>query len=362
MAPREAERQPIAVGGTYERFLFGYKGLPQPSDTADGAKEGARSGELARSFLIDAHGGPVKCLDAKAGMVVTGGADDLLRVLHLEEEEAPADMGCFVAPSGTPTAGALFSNGGGERPTHFLCGTSDGAVELLRAGPWSHLRVLSGHTSRVTGVAPHPSGALALTCSADRGFRLWDLRQGRCAYRSKLREAASGVDFLPSGRWHALLGRTLVSVTDAERGKEMASFRPAFKALCLSPWTDSTLATGGEGGSVDMWDCRSGSPALELQGMHDSRVKGMAFFGDSQEGGSGIFLATASSSGSVKVWDTRALASSHSCSPLAQADGAGRFTCLSVFRPASAGDPPPPPVRHQYQAPFVPWLSPPFID
>jgi WD40 repeat protein len=42
------------------------------------------------------------------------------------------------------------------------------------------LRVLSGHTDRITGLAVTPDGSRLLTTSTDHTVRLWDTASGDC--------------------------------------------------------------------------------------------------------------------------------------------------------------------------------------
>eukprot|EP00798_Chlamydomonas_sp_ICE-L_P005251 gene5251-18482_t len=112
------------------------------------------------------------------------------------------------------------------------------------------------------------------------------------------------------------------------------------RALCVLSQHDDVLLTGLEDGSVKLWDFRlpttSGAVATISQA-HSSRIRGMA----SVKGGAGEVpevIATGSSDGFVKVWDTRMLGSKSFKAPppcVAEADTRARITCLCA-RPIDA--------------------------
>ena len=58
----------------------------------------------------------------------------------------------------------------------------------------SAVQALRAHKGGVTGLAIHPSGALAISVGRDRGLRLWDLLKG-CA-------AAAASRFFRTGCMH----------------------------------------------------------------------------------------------------------------------------------------------------------------
>ncbi|MFB9180316.1 WD40 repeat domain-containing serine/threonine protein kinase [Dactylosporangium sucinum] len=61
-----------------------------------------------------------------------------------------------------------------------LSAADDGTVRVWDAGSGECRQVLTGHTAKVTSVAPTADGWFALSGSVDGTVRAWDLRSGRC--------------------------------------------------------------------------------------------------------------------------------------------------------------------------------------
>lgn len=98
---------------------------------------------------------------------------------------------------------------------------------------------------------------------------------------------------------------------DAELPK--AVFALDRRAQCLAFPCENSILTGSEEGAVRLWDPRAGSGAvLTIPRAHSSRVKALApFSGDPVRETPGL-VASASSDGSVKLWDFRVVTSTPS--------------------------------------------------
>jgi len=96
------------------------------------------------------------------------------------------------------------------------------------------------------------------------------------------------------------------------------------------------LVTGGEDCVVRAWDTRSGKQAWVMENAHTNRIKGVAILGSKSDTGdeSGELphlVASASSDGLLKVWDTRMVLGGDDGAapvPLMQAETKARLTCL----------------------------------
>lgn len=327
-----------AVGPTYERFVFGYTGI-----SSSGASE------LRKAFIHASHSAPARCVATAGAVCATGGSDDLIRVLHMHQD-APVDLGAFVSAGGSPSSLAFTHTG-----RHLLSGATDGTLELLSAYPqWHHLSLLHGHQSRITSITPHPTGILTLSASSDRGFRLWDLRTAKCVAKHKLREPVHAATFLPSGKKHCVLGASTTCISDTERGIEVLALRTPQRPLCLSSWSEHCVAVGCEAGSFCLLDYRVPSThALSVDRLHPSRLKGVCPFAYSSSVGVVISgaadepscLVSASTDGTVRVFDTRKLTNHHGAPTfVSECTGAGRFTGLALVLQHQYGDHIPPSV------------------
>jgi len=83
------------------------------------------------------------------------------------------------------------------------------------------------------------------------------------------------------------------------------------RAQCLAYPCENCVLTGSEEGAVRLWDPRtSGAAVATIPRAHSSRVKALApFSGDALRDTPGP-VASASSDGSVKLWDFRVVSSS----------------------------------------------------
>jgi len=95
------------------------------------------------------------------------------------------------------------------------------------------------------------------------------------------------------------------------------------------------LLTGGEDCTVRAWDTRSGKQAWWMENAHTNRIKGVAILGSKSDTGdeSGELphlVASASSDGLLKVWDTRMVSGEDGAAlaPLMQAETKARLPCL----------------------------------
>lgn len=96
------------------------------------------------------------------------------------------------------------------------------------------------------------------------------------------------------------------------------------------------LVTGGEDCIVRAWDTRSGKQAWSVTNAHTNRIKGVAILEsrsdtDEHSSGSPVIVASASSDGLLKIWDTRMVGSEDRSAPvpLMQAETKARLTCLA---------------------------------
>ena len=93
---------------------------------------------------------------------------------------------------------------------------------------------------------------------------------------------------------------------------------------------DNVVFSGGEKGIVRGWDYRVPDEILTLDSAHTRRIKGLAVsLGDN--GPMPAMIASASSDGSIKVWDPRMLgANGGPPVPMRTAETKARLTCLAM--------------------------------
>ena len=249
---------------------------------------------------------------------------------------------------GAVTSLALYAppdasiTGGRAPPTHMLSGAADGAVTIWTAGgDWTELKTVADHGGAITGLTVHDSGRVFVSTDVKGGLRLWSLVKGKAQFKTRLLTPADAAAFGPSGAEdaYALLCGDSVTVHSVGGGDggvaAVTTLTGAGKQLCAT-WLDAhTLATGGDKGTIALWDVRAGGgPAALMHGAHSARVKGIALLPATTT----PTLSSAGGDGCVRLWDWRAGASAP---PLASASASGaRLTCaaaVAAVAPSRAG-------------------------
>lgn len=95
------------------------------------------------------------------------------------------------------------------------------------------------------------------------------------------------------------------------------------------------IFTGGEDSIIRCWDTRSGQLAITVPNAHSSRIRGVALLNSRQgaleSGEIPQFIASASSDGTVRIWDTRMVQEANdpmSPEPIFETSTKSRLTCL----------------------------------
>jgi WD40 repeat protein/serine/threonine protein kinase/Flp pilus assembly protein TadD len=161
----------------------------------------------------------------------------------------------------------------------------------------------TGFGELATGIAFHPNGKVLASSGYDRMVRLWNLETGQelrtlSGHNGPVRR----VVFSPDGQRIAScsgVDRT-VKVWDANDGKIVVTLpNPSGDPDCLAFSPDGKrLAVGDYVGDVKMWWDIDGARGFSMHG-HTGVVYGVSFSPD------GLYVATASADGTVKVWDAK---------------------------------------------------------
>ena len=187
---------------------------------------------------------------------------------------------------------------------HFATGGESGTTTVWDADTGKPL-TLPSYGYPVLSVAWSPDGKRLATGSSDWTATVWD-----AGSPTKLQTLEGhlgdvlGVAWSGDGKWLATASRDQTTkVWDPETGKELLSLsdhRGSVRTVAWSP--DGKLATGGEDGTVKVWDSRSkcslGTELLTLRG-HRGGVVSVAW------GPGGSKIATGSWDGTAKVWDAK---------------------------------------------------------
>ena len=176
-------------------------------------------------------------------------------------------------------------------------------VALWDVATWQRRAVLQGHSRGVWGGAFSPDGKTLASGDMDGMIYLWDLptRQQRAVLEGHPSKSVWSLAFSPDGTCLVSAGGNEGAsygeavLWDAASGEKRALL-PGGAAWAAFSADGKTLATGLLGGSVALWDPRTGRRKAELSG-HVKFHRAMAFSPD------GKALATCNDEGSVTIWD-----------------------------------------------------------
>jgi len=182
-----------------------------------------------------------------------------------------------------------------------LSGSADRTVRVWDIESGRCLRVLEGHTNNVRSVAWSPDQLYAVSGSSlDRTVRVWDVESGRC-----LRVLEGHTNEIWSVAWSADGRRALsdsfdrtVRVWDVESGRCLRILKGHSRGIVATVWSaDGRLVLSGSfDRTVRVWDVESGRCLRVLEG-HEDKVWGVAWSADGRHALSG------DESGGIRVWD-----------------------------------------------------------
>ncbi|XP_078438297.1 transducin/WD40 repeat-like superfamily protein [Wolffia australiana] len=339
----------VLVAGSYERFIWGFSlkspnPNPNPNPHHDddenggggggnggggGGGNGGGGGILKALFSYPSHGGPIKCVAVAGPVAVSGGADDAVKIYDLatcSEIGSVTDFG-----GGAVTAAAFHAPPALSFPRNLVTGSDSGAVSIYDVDPFVLLKTIPRVHKRaaaVADVAVHPSGRLALSVArGDAGLALINLVRGRRSFACRLPREAALVRFSPaSGDRFVIAAGDRLSIHAAEDAREEGSATAQRRILSIAPIKEKVVVTGEEGGDVTAWDLESGGKAAFcIRSAHSARVKGVVAMGSEGR----LVVASASSDGVVRAWDTRMVAGTGPSPHLAEIRTKSRLTCLA---------------------------------
>ncbi|KAF9361348.1 Pre-mRNA-processing factor 19 [Mortierella sp. NVP85] len=205
-------------------------------------------------------------LDAKNGLVLTGGNDKNALVFSQSEEKVVATLKGHTKKI-TQVAWTGRSEEAGMDTA--LTASVDHTVKVWsasesKAHQYSVAHTLSGHTAEVTGLCVHPTKDYVATASMDSTWAFHDIETGSTLLTSQ--------------------------TDDVTKGYSSASFHP-----------DGLLfGTGTADSTVKIWDVRTKESVASFEG-HVGAVKAMTFSEN------GYLLAAAGENNEVSIWNLRTL-------------------------------------------------------
>lgn len=143
----------------------------------------------------------------------------------------------------------------------IACALDDLSIVVVDVVTQKVVRVLYGHTNRITGLDFLPDGRWIVSCGLDGTLRTWDLPTGGCIDGIRLPSVATSVKFLPIGDF---LATTHVSGNGISLWTNRAQFHPiSTRHIEDSEFSTALLpSVSGNGGSL-MIDGALDKPELD---------------------------------------------------------------------------------------------------
>lgn len=207
------------------------------------------------------------------------------------EHNAPVNAVAF-SPDGT-----LVASGDGEK------GGLDGTLKLWDASTGKMSKTLK-QGGPITSVAFSPDGKLLASGSDNASFVVWDTQTGDKKPAGRPEMPVSVVAFTPDGKFVVACGTDSIGTVkfyDAQKGTEdkgnIKHLSPV-RAAAFSP-DGKLFATGGEDGSIQIWDAATRLQKQKMSSAHSGPVTALAFSPDS------TILASGGADTNIILWDAQ---------------------------------------------------------
>jgi WD40 repeat protein len=178
--------------------------------------------------------------------------------------------------------------------------SADKTLKLWNIESGQVLRSLAGHSASVCAVALVPGGRQVVSASADKTLKMWDLESGQQRLELKGHTGSvTAIAIWPDGK-HAVSGSTdkTLRLWDLQSGKMISSIKghsARITGVALPP-DGKRLVSASADRTVKLWDVESGKLIRTFEG-HSAAVLAVAVMPDGKR------AVSASADKTLKLWD-----------------------------------------------------------
>jgi WD40 repeat protein len=215
--------------------------------------------------------------------------------------DAARELGSWQAHGNGVSSLAFTADGG-----RLVSGSADSSIRIWETKSWRETGRLSGHPQGVTALCV--SGQQLISAGVDRSVRVWNLATGQLmrtltGHEGIVYGVASSAKTPAKSLWIASAGEDRsVRLWNGETGQLVRVLRgpaSAIYSLAISP--DRTEVMAGEaGGEIRAWDMATGAERFHLAG-HPGGVNSLCFQGGQEP----QWLFSGGEDGSVRVWEAK---------------------------------------------------------
>lgn len=217
-------------------------------------------------------------------LIASGGDDKKVRLWDLNKRK---ELAVHVCDSTRPGVSISSDN-------RFLSTTTNGGLTVWSIVSGQEIQLINGDPQLVTMAVFSPQDELLATSSTDDKVNLWNINDGTKVI-SIPSKTPGKLTFSPDGRFIAVSTQDQsASIIDLDQRKTIGRLYGLSRDIMAFSPDSKTLVSGGDDGSVKLWNIATGQTALTLH--HVGPVTGVSFSND------GTMMATSGADGTVKLW------------------------------------------------------------